>query len=92
MSGLHYLSTNLVIENVRNVSLNGIKCIIIYCTGEYHIILGNSSNVTIKDLIITGCGLHVPLDVMVLIPPGIDQTLVYVMELYYCSSVTVHMN
>ena len=89
LPGLHYLSTNLVIQNVRNISLIGSRHTTIFCTGMYHIILRNCSNVTMKDIVITKCGFNVSSDVIVVAPPGFDWYFIYTVELYYCSSVTM---
>ena len=89
LPGLHYLPTNLVIQNVGNISLIGSRHTTIYCTGLYHIILENCSNVTMKDIVITECGLNSPPGVIVLTPLGSTKFFLYTIELYYCSSVTM---
>ena len=93
--GLHYLPTNLVIQNVSNVSLIGSTAngrqTTIQCTGEYHIIMRNSHNVTIKHLIITKCGHNILPGVTVAMPPGAINTLfdLYTVQLNYCSFITI---
>ena len=84
LPGLHYLPTNLVIQNVRNISLIGSRHTTIYCTGLYHIILENCSNVTMKDLIITECGLNPPPGVIVLTPLGSTKLHCRIILLQFC--------
>ena len=90
LPGLHHLSINLLIENVKNVSLIGSRRTTISCTGVHRIILVNCSNVTIKDLVITKCGFNVQPDVIGLLPSGFSHSAVYTVELYHCSSVTMN--
>ena len=95
LPGLHYLPINLVIQNVRNISLignttNGIRTTI-QCTGGYHIILSNIINLTIRNLVVTKCGHNVPFNVIVGGPPNFSMSplSLHTVQLHYCSFVTI---
>ena len=93
LPGLHYLHTDLVIQNVTNISLIGITVndghTTIQCTGVYHIILSNINKLTIRNLVVNKCGYNTPPDVIVVGPPGNSLSVVLTVQLYYCSYVTI---
>ena len=62
LPGKHSLTDKLLIENIKNFSLtgsrtNGIISTIITCTASYGVVVINSSDIIIKDLIISECNL-----------------------------------
>ena len=92
LPGLHYLPTNLVIQDVSNISLigNGIRTTI-QCTGGYHIILSNIINLTIRNLVVTKCGHNISPNVTVAGPPNLSMSPLsfHTVQLHYCSFVTI---
>ena len=92
LPGIHYISTNLSIENVHNISLvggmaNGIHTTIQCSDKQLFIIMTNITQLTMKDMVITGCGEN-----------NIMLSHVYAMryhyglhtiQLYQCSDVTM---
>ena len=91
LPGLHYLTTNLVIQNVSNISLIGSavngRDTTIRCTGTYYIILANNNYLEIKDLVVTRCGYDVQPDNILI--TNTDSFALSTIQLYYCSFVTI---
>ena len=93
LPGIHYLHSNLVIQNVSNISLIGITAngghTTIQCNGSHHIILRNNNNITIKKLVITKCGFNLPPNVTVAKQDDSTQSVFHTVQLYYCNFVTI---
>jgi len=93
LPGLHYLPTNLVIQNVSNISLIGStvngRHTTIQCTGPHHIILSNNNKLTVKDLFVNKCGFDVPPDVIVATHHDYSQSVLSTVQLYNCSFILI---
>ena len=90
LPGIHYLSTNLSIKNAHNISLigsmaNGIHATIQRSTKHLYIVMMNITQLTMKDMIITGCGGNISSHVYVM-PYHYG---LYTVQLYHCSDVTM---
>ena len=59
LSGLHFLYTDLIIENVHNISLsgrnNGYSDAIVQCDSSVGIIMNNITNLSIENMVIRNC-------------------------------------
>ena len=89
LPGTHYLSTNLSIKNAHNISLiggtvNGIHATIQCSTKHLFIVMMNITQLTMKDMIITGCGGNI--SSMVVMPYHYG---LHTVQLYHCSDVTM---
>ena len=89
LPGLHHLSANLSIQNVYNITLvgsvaNGKTATIQCSTKQLLITMTNTTQLTIKDLVIADCGMNVS---------SYDlrhhQYRLYTVQLYHCSDVTI---
>ena len=90
LPGVHHLSTNLSIQNAYNVSFiggvhNGIYTIIRCTTKRLFIKMFNITKLTMKDMVITGCGKNI-LSHLYAVP---DHYSLYTIQLYHCSNVTM---
>ena len=65
LPGLHHLHTNLIIQNVHNISLIAEGTIvIIQCNSSVGITMNNITNLTMEKLVIENCTIAKPKDVM----------------------------
>ena len=62
LPGLHHLHTDLIIQNVHNISLIGstansttLDTVIIQCTSSVGIVMTNITNLSMSNMVITGC-------------------------------------
>lgn len=88
LPGTHYLSTNLSIQNVHNISLiggmaSGIHTTIQCSTKQLFIVMINITQLTMRDMVITGCGQNMPSHVYAM--PYYYG--LHTVQLYHCSDV-----
>ena len=55
LSGLHYLYTDFIIENVHNISIIGRNSSVIQCNSSVGIIMKNITNLSIENMTIKNC-------------------------------------
>ena len=64
LPGLHHLHTDLIIQNVHNISLIGstakdttLDTVIIYCNSSVGVVMSNITDLIVKSIVIKNCGI-----------------------------------